>query len=102
MDGCSVVGAWRLQVTLVDHSTYTAKLVGFDAAKDIAVLRLSVPKSKLRELRPVALGSSSALQVRACHMPQHRGSPRACSVARSSLHVPCAAGGFLLRRWLLV
>ena len=30
-----------LQVTLHDLSTYTAKIVGWDAAKDIAVLRLS-------------------------------------------------------------
>jgi S1-C subfamily serine protease len=32
------------QVTLNDGATFTAKLVGFDAPKDIAVLRLSMPK----------------------------------------------------------
>ena len=51
------------QVTLQDYSTFTAKIVGWDAAKDIAVLRLSLPKSRLRELQPVTLGASRDLQI---------------------------------------
>lgn len=36
-----------LQVAFADAATYTAKVVGWDAAKDIAVLRLSMPKQKV-------------------------------------------------------
>lgn len=43
------------QVTLADASSYTARVVGWDASKDVAVLRLSMPKSKLKELKPVQL-----------------------------------------------
>lgn len=58
-----VKGAAEVKVTLHDHSTYTAKVVGADAAKDIAVLKLSMPKSKFKELRPVGLGRSGSLMV---------------------------------------
>lgn len=44
-----------LQVTLADASSYTARVLGWDAGKDVAVLRLSMPKSKLKELRPAKL-----------------------------------------------
>ena len=40
-------------MTLHDHSTYTAKVVGADAAKDIAVLKLSMPKSKVGPMHAV-------------------------------------------------
>jgi S1-C subfamily serine protease len=43
---CSVVLAVP-QVAFADAATYTAKVVGWDAAKDIAVLRLSMPKQKV-------------------------------------------------------
>ncbi|MCB9562389.1 MAG: trypsin-like peptidase domain-containing protein [Kofleriaceae bacterium] len=48
------------QVTLNDGSVYAAKLVGTAPDKDLAVLRIDAPASKLVEL-PV--GSSSRLQV---------------------------------------
>jgi len=50
-----VRGAAEVKVTLVDASSYTARVVGWDAGKDVAVLRLSMPKSKLKELRPARL-----------------------------------------------
>jgi S1-C subfamily serine protease len=48
------------QVTLDDGSTYRATLVGGTAEKDMAVLRIDAPKSKLR---PIAVGRSEDLQV---------------------------------------
>ncbi|PNW73389.1 hypothetical protein CHLRE_14g630550v5 [Chlamydomonas reinhardtii] len=61
-----VKGAAEVKVTLYDNSSYTAKVLGHDAAKDIAVLKLSVPKSKLRELQPVSPGSAAGLRVGQC------------------------------------
>jgi hypothetical protein len=36
-----------LQVTLYDHSSCTARVVGYDASKDIAVLKLALPRGRL-------------------------------------------------------
>ncbi|MEW5319787.1 MAG: hypothetical protein WDW38_010915 [Sanguina aurantia] len=58
-----IKGASEVKVTMYDHTTYTAKLVGVDAAKDIAVLKLSMPKSKLRDLVPISMGTSGNLVV---------------------------------------
>ncbi|KAG2485859.1 hypothetical protein HYH03_015442 [Edaphochlamys debaryana] len=59
-----IQGAAEVKVTLIDQSTYTAKVVGGDADKDVAVLELQgVPPEKLRQLQPVTLGSSAALLV---------------------------------------
>jgi S1-C subfamily serine protease len=51
------------QVTLFDHSSCTARVVGWDASKDIAVLKLALPRGRLEALQPVSLGSSSSLRV---------------------------------------
>ena len=48
------------QVTLSDRTTWTARLVGVAPAKDLAVLRIDAPASKLHAL-PV--GSSEDLRV---------------------------------------
>ncbi|KAG0456190.1 hypothetical protein HPP92_023978 [Vanilla planifolia] len=53
-------GASDLRVTLADQSTYEAKIVGFDQDKDVAVLRISAPKDKLR---PIPVGVSADLLV---------------------------------------
>ncbi|GLC38494.1 hypothetical protein PLESTB_001731700 [Pleodorina starrii] len=58
-----VKGAAEVKVTLYDNTSYTAKVLGYDAAKNVAVLKLSVPKSKLRELQPVTPGSAAGLRV---------------------------------------
>jgi S1-C subfamily serine protease len=50
----------RASVTLNDNSTYAAKIVGVAPDKDIAVLQIDAPRSKLRKL-PV--GKSDSLQV---------------------------------------
>lgn len=50
----------RLEVTLADHSTWKAVLVGAAPDRDIAVLQISAPKSKLF---PIPIGESDALQV---------------------------------------
>ncbi|GAX82829.1 hypothetical protein CEUSTIGMA_g10255.t1 [Chlamydomonas eustigma] len=50
-----VKGMHEVKVTLHDYSTFTAKLVGWDASKDVAVLRLAIPKNKLKDLQPVKL-----------------------------------------------
>eukprot|EP00475_Leptophrys_vorax_P019956 TRINITY_DN27328_c0_g3_i3.p1 TRINITY_DN27328_c0_g3~~TRINITY_DN27328_c0_g3_i3.p1 ORF type:complete len:541 (-),score=4.18 TRINITY_DN27328_c0_g3_i3:197-1738(-) len=49
-----------LRVTLADQSVYAADVVGYDRDKDVAVLRIDAPRSKLRPLR---VGSSYDLQV---------------------------------------
>lgn len=56
-------GASEVRVTLLDSSTYTAKVVGFDPDKDVAVLKLEVPADKQAALKPVTLGSSGDLLV---------------------------------------
>lgn len=52
--------ASALTVTLSDNSSYEAEIVGTEASKDIAVLRIKVSSSKLR---PVRAGSLTNLQV---------------------------------------
>ncbi len=47
-------------VTLADNSNHSARLVGFDAANDLAVLKIDVPPGSLT---PIAIGESSNLNV---------------------------------------
>lgn len=47
-------------VTLADHTTWKASLVGAAPDKDLAVLHIDAPTSKLE---PIAVGSSADLQV---------------------------------------
>src|SRR3954464_2984326 len=56
-----VRGASGAQVTLNDHSTYKATLVGVAPNQDLAVLKISAPRDKLPKLPWV--GRSSDLQV---------------------------------------
>ena len=55
-----IEGANELEVTLSDHSTHRAQVIGTAPDKDLAVLRLLSPPPKLR---PVPLGTSGDLQV---------------------------------------
>lgn len=48
------------QVTLADHSTWKARRVGMAPDKDLAVLRVDAPKSRLH---PIPIGSSKDLKV---------------------------------------
>ncbi len=48
------------QVTLADHSTWKARRVGVAPDKDLAVLRIDVPKGRLR---PIPIGTSNDLRV---------------------------------------
>ncbi len=48
------------QVTLADHSTWKARRVGIAPDKDLAVLRVDAPKSRLY---PIPIGSSKDLKV---------------------------------------
>ena len=50
----------RLEVTLADHSTWKATLVGTAPDNDIAVLQIGAPTNKLF---PLAIGESKDLQV---------------------------------------
>jgi S1-C subfamily serine protease len=52
--------ATAADVTLADHSTWRASLVGYSPDNDLAVLRIDAPKSKLR---PILVGSSADLKV---------------------------------------
>jgi S1-C subfamily serine protease len=55
-----VENASTLTVTLSDHSSYDAEVVGVEPSKDIAVLRINARNNKLK---PVKVGSSTNLQV---------------------------------------
>ncbi len=48
------------KVTLADHSTWTARLVGAFPDKDLAVLVIDAPKDRMR---PIPIGTSHDLQV---------------------------------------
>lgn len=48
------------QITFADQSVFQARLVGFFADKDLAVLKVDAPKGKLK---PLPLGRSDDLQV---------------------------------------
>ncbi|MCB1096693.1 MAG: trypsin-like peptidase domain-containing protein [Verrucomicrobiae bacterium] len=50
----------RADVTLMDGSTWEAKLVGYEDNKDIAVLQIDAPPEKLT---PISVGESANLQV---------------------------------------
>lgn len=58
-----IKGASEVKVTLLDQSSYTARVVGADPDKDVAVLQLDMPSSKASELQPVSVGASSGLMV---------------------------------------
>ncbi len=55
-----VRGARRVKVTLSDHSSWDAVLVGEEPDKDLSVIRIDAPPSRLR---PIAVGSSHDLRV---------------------------------------
>jgi S1-C subfamily serine protease len=55
-----VLDANEIKVTLFNGETYTAKLIGFDAVNDIAVLKIDAPPE---ELFPVPPGDSRQLRV---------------------------------------
>jgi S1-C subfamily serine protease len=52
--------AARAEVTLADGSTWEAKLVGYAREKDLAVLHIDAPRSRLK---PIRIGTSSDLKV---------------------------------------
>ncbi len=55
-----IQGADRAQVTLADQTTWDAKLVGYEAGKDLAVLKIETPA---KQLRPIPVGGSENLKV---------------------------------------
>lgn len=55
-----IQGAHAANVTLADHSTWEAELIGYEADKDLAVLQIHAPKSVLPA---IAVGTSSDLEV---------------------------------------
>lgn len=50
----------RWLVSLADESEWEARLVGFEADRDLAVLKIDVPSERLK---PIAVGTSRDLQV---------------------------------------
>ena len=55
-----IKGADAAHVTLADHTTWSASLVGVAPDKDLAVLRIDAPRDKLV---PILVGTSTDLQV---------------------------------------
>jgi len=50
----------KWEVTLGDQSIWPAEVIGFEARKDIAILKINAPREKLR---PIPVGSSHDLRV---------------------------------------
>ena len=56
-----IAGASELRVTLLDQSTFKAKVLGFDPDKDVAVLQLhDLTPEQAKALRPVQLWSGAS------------------------------------------
>ena len=55
-----IAEAQQLEVTLADKTKYAAKVVGNDPNHDLAVIRISAPKEKLK---PIPFGTSQGLLV---------------------------------------
>jgi S1-C subfamily serine protease len=55
-----IQSARSAEVTLADHSSWDARLVGYEADKDLAVLKIEAPT---RLLQPIAVGTSHDLKV---------------------------------------
>ncbi|MFQ5429308.1 MAG: S1C family serine protease [Phycisphaerae bacterium] len=55
-----IEGAQKVKVILGDHSSWNAAIVGKTPDKDLAVLRIDAPASRLK---PIAIGSSRDLRV---------------------------------------
>ncbi|WP_339132703.1 MAG: trypsin-like peptidase domain-containing protein [Candidatus Electrothrix sp. GW3-4] len=55
-----IADASRIEVTLADHSTWKAALVGAAPDRDLAVLQITAPRDKLR---PIMVGESQDLLV---------------------------------------
>jgi S1-C subfamily serine protease len=55
-----IQNAEGVQVTLSDQTTWDAKLVGYEANKELAVLKIDAPKEKLK---PIRMGTSRNLRV---------------------------------------
>ncbi|MFO1432742.1 MAG: trypsin-like peptidase domain-containing protein [Candidatus Competibacteraceae bacterium] len=55
-----IENATAAQVTLFDHQSYSARLIGISPRHDLAVLRIQVPAARLR---PIPLGVSQDLKV---------------------------------------
>jgi S1-C subfamily serine protease len=55
-----IQGSNAAKVTLYDHSTWDAKLIGVAPQEDLAVLQIQAPHNKLQ---PIPIGRSSNLQV---------------------------------------
>jgi S1-C subfamily serine protease len=55
-----VANAQKLEVTLADGSKWPAKLIGSDPDNDLAVIKIEVPKEKLRV---ISMGNSKSLRI---------------------------------------
>jgi S1-C subfamily serine protease len=55
-----IQNAQAARVTLANHSTYEARLIGVSPENDVAVLRINAPRA---DLNPIPLGASENLQV---------------------------------------
>ena len=55
-----IEGASKIEITLFDHSTWKAEVIGTTPNKDLAVLKINAPQNILF---PITLGDSSRLEV---------------------------------------
>ncbi len=58
-----VDGATDIDVSFVDGTLASAKIVGLDPDSDLAVIQVDLPEGDLAELQPIEFGDSDGLQI---------------------------------------
>ena len=58
-----VEGATEIEVSFVDGTLISARIIGLDPDSDLAVIQVDLPEEELSELQPVTFGDSDALRI---------------------------------------
>ena len=58
-----VDGATEIEVSFVDGTLASARIIGLDPDSDLAVIQVDLPEEDLTELQPVTFGDSDALRI---------------------------------------
>lgn len=58
-----VDGATEIDISFVDGTLASARVIGLDPDSDLAVLQVDLPEADLAELQPVEFGDSDALEI---------------------------------------
>lgn len=58
-----VDGATEIEVSFVDGTLASARIIGLDPDSDLAVIQVDLPEDDLTELQPITFGDSDALRI---------------------------------------